>query len=77
MSEVETEKEVSAEEIKKEVDLCIKECREIIIKRMNNLKINDNGANWLFIERVTNFLWIWSHPHAPELAFKNMFGDQK
>lgn len=68
------------EEIKKEIDDCINNCKKIIFESIDKLNpVNKEKesaylkpAQVLIAQRITNYLWSWSHPNAGHIIYEQM-----
>ncbi|GEM_PF-3817611 len=69
--ETKVKSEITSQDIKEKVDQAIHECWNLIVKRVDELGLKDNGARWLFTQRVVNVLWLRAHPQAVYVHFEN------
>lgn len=68
----------TTEEIKKEIDACFFDCQKRIFEAVDKLgpfeadEEEINRARTLMAQRITNWLWSWSHPNAGHIIYEQM-----
>ncbi len=60
------------EEIKQKVNESVKEAWNIVVAKLDSLDLKDDGARWLFAQRVFNMLWLRANPHASYIIQKQI-----